>query len=248
MQKIHFSDPAERLDLSYVFANSQNAFGTNPDPIVEMCEVAKNIDNGNHCRAVLVHPGEIEQLIPLIKGSPVRPEVVIDFPDGLGGTITKRAQAEHAAKAGAVGGDIVIDLHKVKKRDRRGIVDECKTASSILGEVKAICQIPFLWQYDKEAVPWLLEALCEGGIYCIKDWTTRNNFLLPNGETLDDSIPSRLAYVGYMSKYISKHALPLIIKVAGRVTDDNVKSFIDAGATLIGTSYRKASSLRTALL
>ena len=50
-----------------------------------------------------------------------------------------------------------------------------------------------------------------------------------------------------MADYVSSHSLPIVLKVAGKVVPENVKSFISAGAVLIGTSYRKAPALREAL-
>jgi len=249
MKSINIKDPADRFDLSYVFANNFASFGKNKSALVEMCEIAKNIAPGVHARAVLVHPGDIHETVSLLKGSPVRSEVVIDFPDGLGGAETKFVQAKVTKEAGAVGGDVVLNLHKVATRDEKGIRGELLSARKHLEEVKVIAQVPYLWQYDRESLPWLLPILAECGVYCLKDWTTRtDNFLLPDGDELDYTLETRLGYIKYLSDYISSHSLPLILKVAGKVTKENVFSFVSAGAVLIGTSYRKAESLRKALL
>lgn len=247
MRKVTIKDPADRFDLSYAFANNYAALGKNPDPLVEMCEVAKEVVPGVPARCALAHAAEIKELVRLLKESRVRPEVLIDFADGLGGMATKEVQARLAKEAGAVGGDLVINLHAVQKRDKKTLLEEFKAVSSYL-ETKVIAQIPYLWQYDREAIVWLLELLPKSGVYCIKDWTTRENFLLPDGESLDYTPDTRLRYLEYMADYISQHNLPLVLKVAGRVTAENVASFVGAGATLIGTSYRKAASLRAALL
>jgi len=243
-----FNDPAERLDLSYAFANNLSTLGTSSDPLVEMASVAKEIAPGVTARCALSHPAEIASLVTLLKGSSVRPEVLIDFPDGMGGIETKRIQGRLAKEAGAVGGDIVINLHAVQARDKDTLIREIAAVRESLLEVKAISQIPYLWQFDRDAVPWLLEALSEAGVYCVKDWTTRENFLLPEGVTLDYTLETRLTYIQFMRDYIAQHHLPLMIKIAGRVTAENVKQFVAAGADLIGTSYRKAPSLRQALL
>lgn len=248
-KQIEIKDPADRFDLSYVFANNYPSLGWDKNALVEMSRVAKEISPGVHCRATLVHPGGIEEMALLLKGSQVRLEVVIDFPDGLGGAVTKAAQAQAASMAGAVGGDLVINLHLVSSRDKKGLLKEVLAVRQHLKEVKTIAQIPYLWQYDKDSVPWLLELLAESGVYCLKDWTTRvDNFLLPDADSLDYSLDTRFRYLEYMANYIASHSLPLVLKVAGKVTAENVKSFVGAGATLIGTSYRKAPSLREALL
>lgn len=246
---IVIKDPADRFDLSYVFANNYAALGKEKDALREMAQVAREIAPGVSCRTALVHAGEIVELVELLKGSTVRSEIVIDFPDGAGGAVTKAAQAHAAAEAGAIGGDLVINLHAVEARDKKRVLEELRAVSQELKEVKVIAQIPYLWQYDKESIPWLLDILPEGGIYCIKDWTTRvDNFLLPDGDELDYQQQTRLTYIEFMAKYIADHSLPLTLKIAGRVTPENVRSFVDAGAVLIGTSYRKAPSLRQALL
>jgi deoxyribose-phosphate aldolase len=247
MSNIVIKDPADRLDLSYAFANNYAALGKDPDPLVEMSRIAKEIAPGVSARCALVHPAEIRELVSLLEGSSVRPEVLIDFADGMGGVETKKTQARFSKEAGAIGGDLVINLHAVQKRDKKTLLEEILAVSNYL-ETKSIVQIPYLWQYDREAIPWLIDVLSEGGVYCVKDWTTRENFLLPDGDTLDYTHDTRLKYIEYMSEFISQHNLPLALKVAGRVTADNVASFINAGATLIGTSYRKAAALRKALL
>lgn len=248
MKNITISDPADRFDLSYVFANNLSALGIDSNPLVEMARVARAVAPGVSCRAVLVHPGEIAELVPMLSGSNVRAEVVIDFPDGLGGAITKEKQAEYAARAGAVGGDIVVNLHAVQSRDKATILAELAAVRKHLPEIKVIGQIPYLWQFDRDAIPWLLEAIAEGGAYCMKDWTTRDNFLLPDGVALDYSQESRLQYIAFMAEYIRSHNLPIVLKTAGRVTPENIQSFLNAGALLFGLSYRKAAPLREALL
>ena len=246
---IPIHDPADRLDLSYIFANNYASLGVSPSALVEMAGVARNVVPGVSCRAVLVHPGEIVELVKLLKGSTVRPEVVVDFPDGLGGIATKEVQAQRAAAAGAVGGDPVVNLHAVQMRDRKTVFEEIRVVCQHLHDVKVIVQLPYLWQFDKEAIPWLLEIIAEAGAYCVKDWTTRvDNFLLPEGAALDYTHETRLRYIDYVAEYVAKHNLPLIQKIAGRVVASEVQSFIDAGALLVGTSYRKAASLRSALL
>lgn len=242
------ADPAQRFDLSYAFANNYAALGKYTDPLEEMCEIARDVVPGVSARCALAHPAEIGRVVQLLDGSPVRPEVLIDFADGLSGVEGKAVQAKIARDAGAVGADIVVNLHAVQTRDRDMLLREFAAVREHLSEVKVIAQIPYLWQYDRDAVSWLIDVLAEAGVYCIKDWTTRENFLLPEGDSLDYTDATRFAYLGHMRDYIAKMHYPMIIKVAGRVGPENVRSFLDAGAVLIGLSYRKAASLRAALL
>ena len=242
--EIIFNDPADRFDLSYAFANNYGSLGNINNPIDEMVDVAKKFN----VRCALVHPCDIKYLASLLEGTATRTEVLIDFPDGLGGIASKVMQAKIAKNAGAVGGDLVINLHAVQKRDRDTVFKEFKAVVDILGDVKVIAQIPYLWQYDRTAIPWIIDIAAEAGIYCIKDWTTRENFLLPNSEKLDYTEDTRINYLKYIKKYIDENNLPLIIKVAGRVTKNNARIFVKEGASLIGLSYRKTESLREGLL
>ena len=109
------SSPVDRFDLSYAFANNYGALGNVKEPLVEMTDVAKKYN----VRCALVHPAEVEKLVDLLADSNTRPEALIDFPDGLGGVRSKIAQAEQAKLAGAVGGDLVVNLHAVQNRDRK---------------------------------------------------------------------------------------------------------------------------------
>jgi len=245
---IKISDPADRLDLSYAFANNYAALGRDPDPLKEMAEVGRDVADGHEARGALAHLAEIEPLVKLLTGTRVRAGVLLDFPDGMGGASTKAEQAKVAKAAGAAEADVVINLHAVQARDRETLLAEFGAVSQHLPAFKVITQIPYLWQFDRASVEWVMEVLAEAGAYCIKDWTTRDNFLLPDGATLDFQHETRLRYIEFMANYIRGHKLPLALKVAGRVTAENVKSFVDAGATLIGTSYRKAAALREALL
>lgn len=245
---IKINDPAERLDLSYAFANNYAALGRDPDPLREMADVARAVAPGKEARGALAHPAEIGRLADLLAGTKVRVGVLLDFPDGMGGVETKAAQAKVARKAGAAEADVVINLHAVQARDRETLLAEFAAVREHLPTFKVITQIPYLWQFDRSSVGWVMEVLTEAGAYCIKDWTTRDNFLLPDGTNLDFQHETRLRYLEFMAAHIRNHQLPLVLKVAGRVTEENAKSFVEAGATLIGTSYRKAPALREALL
>ena len=243
-KKIKIKDPADRFDLSYAFANNFSTLGISNDPLVEMVNEAKKYN----ARSALVHPADIENLVCLLKGSNVRPEVLIDFPDGLGGVITKTNQAIFARNLGAVGADLVVNMHAVQNRDKKTLEAEFKAVTKYIKDVKAIIQIPYLWKYDKSAIKWVIKIASNCGIYCIKDWTTRENFLLPPGEKLDFSDKTRLEYIEYMNNFITENNIPVILKIAGRVNENNAKLFVKKGADLIGLSYRKTKLLREALL
>lgn len=230
--------PAERFDLAYLYANGSS------DEIKKMAAVAKEIS----ARCAMVHVADLPVLVNELKGSSVRPEVVVDFPDGLGSLEIKHQEAGVAVSRGAVAGDTVVNLRYVAERNKRKIIDECQAVREFFRELKLICQVPYLWQFDREAIDWLLDFLPEACVYCAKDWTVRQNFLTPAEKSLVDvSSETRVHYTEYMANYITKHNLPLLIKIAGGVNSSNARQFVDAGADLIGLTYGKAKSVIEAL-
>lgn len=234
MPNLKVTDPAERFDLAYLFANGGDK------EIKELADTAKEAG----ARCAMVHVADLRRLVPLLEGSSVRPEVVIDFPDGLGGWQAKQAEARQADEDGAVGGDLVINLRYVAERNRRAIIDECHTVRYYLPEIKLISQIPYLWQTAQSEVYWLLDLLPETGVYCVKDWTTLKNFSME----IDVSVDTRVAYTEKVAKFITVNKLPLFIKIAGGVDATNARRFVDAGADFLGLSYNKAKAVREALL
>lgn len=240
MPGLKVKDPAERLELACLYANDGET------EIKKMASAAKEIVPGISARCAMVHPNDLKILVPLLEKTTVRPEVVIDFPDGKNDWETKEMIAKRAVKEGALGGDLVVNLSHVTKRKEGLLVSDCRIVQRQIPELKLIAQIPYLWQYDREAIPWLLDLLPESGVYCIKDWTTRQNFS-PDKE-IDVRTETRLMYTEYIAKYITKHNLPLLIKIAGKVDATNALSFKNAGADLFGISYPKAKAVREALL
>ena len=242
MPNLKVRNPAERFDLAYLYANGSEK------EIQELASVAKEIVPGVAARCAMVHVADLPKLVKYLRGSSVRPEVVIDFADGLGGLEAKKAEAEAAALVGAVGGDPVINLRYVAERNKEKIIEECQAVKKYLPEVKLICQIPYLWQFDKESIIWILNLLPEAGIYCIKDWTTRQNFLIPKETKLDIETVTRVKYTEFMANYIVNNNLPLLIKIAGGVRAHNARDFVNAGADLLGISYGEAKAVYNALL
>lgn len=241
MPNLAVKNPAERFDLAYLYASGSKK------SIEELAAVAREVVPGVSARCAMVHLADLEDLVMELGGSAVRPEIVIDFPDGLGGVDVKDTEARRGKELGAVAGDIVVNLRHVAARDKGKIIAECKTALRYMPEIKLIGQIPYLWQFDREAIDWLLDFLPEAGVYCVKDWTTRHNFLLPAGIKLDVETATRVAYTEHIANYIVQHNLPLLVKVAGGVDAGNARSFLDAGADLLGISYGKAAAIYGAL-
>ncbi len=238
------NDPAERLDLAYLFANVSYwspYWSAKNREVVELAEAARAIS----ARSAMVHVFDLPMLVPLLGETKVRPEAVINFPDGLNGWRAIQAEAAQAAEDGAVSADLTVNLRHIKNSDKKKVVGDCLGVRQFFQEpIKLIAQVPYLWLYERDAIPRLLDFLPEAGVYCIKDWTTRNNFSVK----INVSLNTRVRYTQYMADYITKQALPLWIKIAGGVDATNAKDFVSAGADLLGLSYGKAKSVREALL
>ena len=234
-------NPASKFDLAYL-----NADG-NKEELLGLVKTAVKVG----ARCAMVHVGDakfIRRALDDMNGeSPhsVRSEVVIDFPDGAGGEGTKLYQAREAALYKVDGADLVINLRQVADKKKSAILRELRAVLSCLPDSKAIIQLPYLWRYHHDRIHWLLDILVEAEIKCVKDWTTRaDNFSKP--VAVDDD--TRLAYLGYVSNYISGHNLPLLKKIAGKVTAQNAQKFLDAGADILGIGYKKAEDIKNALL
>lgn len=235
------NNPAEKFDLAYLSADG------NKEELTNLVRTAVNIG----ARCAMAHVGDAkfvrQALNKMSEETPhiVRAEVVIDFPDGAGGEGTKLYQARESALYKIDGADVVINLRQVADQDKQGIIRELRAVLSCLPDSKAIVQLPYLWQYHRDKIHWLLDILAETEIKCVKDWTTRqDNFTKP--VAIDDD--TRLAYLGYVSNYIATNNLPLLKKIAGKVTAENAKKFLDAGADILGIGYKKAEDIKRVLL
>lgn len=234
-------NPASKFDLAYLSADG------NKDELIGLVKMAVKVG----ARCAMVHVGDarfIRKELDKMQSETmhnVRAEVVIDFPDGAGGEGTKLYQARESSLYKMDGADLVINLRQVVERDKQGIIRELRAVLSCLPDSKAIIQLPYLWQYHRDKIHWLLDILVEAEVKCVKDWTTRqDNFTKP--VAIDDD--TRLAYLGYVSNYIAVHDLPLLKKIAGKVTVENAKKFLESGVDLLGIGYKKAEDIKNALL
>ncbi|KKU52264.1 MAG: hypothetical protein A3A28_04815 [Candidatus Sungbacteria bacterium RIFCSPLOWO2_01_FULL_47_32] len=234
-------NPASCFDLAYLSANGEKK------NIAELAAVARNIGS----RSAIVHCADIKLLREALdferdkNPHSVMAEIVIDFPDGAGGDETKLFQARSAALFKADGADIVINLRWVKDKNSSMLLREFRAVAQYFKESKAIIQLPYLWQFQRDDIGWLLELLVEGGVKYVKDWTTRSDNFTEKVPVDDDT---RIAYLEYISEYIAKHSLPLKKKIAGKVTPENARRFLDAGADVLGIGYGKAFAVQKALM
>lgn len=240
MPNLIVDDPAERLELAYLYPDG------GVDELKNLATIAKEIAPGASCRAVVVHAGDLQYVVPLLKGTTVRPVVVIDFPDGLGGLRAKKDQARFAAQCGVKEADVVVNLRYIARRDKQAIIRECEIVREYIPEIKLIAQIPYLWTANRHAIFWLIDFLPEAGVYCLKDWTGKRNF--SPAVQVDFSTDTRLYYTAFIANYTAYHLPSLRLKIAGEINETSARAFVDAGADFLGVSYGKAKAIREALL
>lgn len=185
------------------------------------------------CRNAIVHLGDVECLSQQISVNKIKP--VIDFPNGKHGFWIDHEEVVEAYRLGVRGADICVNLAHVLAGDFRSIREVFFRAHhAIGGEIKTIVQLPFLWQYAREKIEPLVTKLAGVGVRVIKDWTTTHNFSKP----IDVSVERRLEYLDYLRNIIDQHNLPLLIKIAGGVREDNARLFVDHGADILGVSVQ----------
>jgi deoxyribose-phosphate aldolase len=247
MPNLQASDPAERFDIAYLFAN-----GGSKD-LKDSAKTAREIG----AYGMVVHGNDLKIVVPLLKGSLVKPSIVVSFPDGRVGWRAKYNEAVQAGEDEAIGLDPVVNLFPVLERDKNGILHDCLllrqgffegSGGKRYPEIKLISQIPYLWTLPngKDLIRWLIDLLPEAGVFCIKDWTTRQNFS-PDVK-LATSANDRISYTAFMKDYIEKRKLNLFIKIAGSLTPEIAPAIVEAGADILGISAHRAAGIREALL
>jgi deoxyribose-phosphate aldolase len=229
------------LEPTWLYADVGNDLRKNP-----LKSLVETMEKYN-CRNAVVHPGDVQELYD--KYGCRKIVSVIDFPYGRNGEICKLHEINHVVEY-IRGADVVINLWALQRGDLRTIQNEFATVRTATrryskdAEIKAICQMPFIWQYQRGFIQPLIAALVKCGVNVIKDWTTINNFCKP----VKIDVETRLEYVNHLRELIDKHSLPLIIKVAGKVDADNVVSFKKTGVDIFGVSTHKIPDVFEALL
>lgn len=186
------------------------------------------------CRNAIVHLADVEFLSQRISVDKIK--AVIDFPNGKHSLWINREEMAELYRRGVRGADICMNLAQVLAGDLKSIRALFSRAHEIIddGEIKAIVQLPFLWQYAREKIEPLVVTLAAAGVNVIKDWTTVHNFSKP----IDVSVEKRLEYLDYLRQIITKNNLPLLIKIAGGVRNDNARLFVEHGADILGVSVQ----------
>lgn len=172
--------------------------------------------------SVCINPCWVGYCQKHLQNDPVQICTVIGFPLGATTSSVKRYEAIEALEKGATELDVVMNIghlkaknHKKVLEDLKGVVEEAKNLAS----VKVIIETALLTLEEKILA---CELVKEAGAQFIKTSTGFSN----TGATLEDV---RLLY--------SKVQGELKVKASGGIrTLKDVKAFIDAGASRIGTS------------
>ena len=190
------------------------------------------------CRSAVVHPVDLGDLFDL----PINQQaVVIDFPYGKGTPFQRCVFAGRIFESGVYKVDVCVNLAHVLSGDFGLIArDFCELRSAakdndiVTPEIKAIIQLPYLWQYAPERIEPLVAKLADAGVKVIKDWTTVHNFSKP----VDVSKEKRLEYLNHLKDIIVRLNLMLKIKIAGGVRKENARAFINGGADILGVGVQ----------
>ena len=188
------------------------------EDIMKLCEEAKKY----HFETVCISPYYVKAAHDYLKGSTVGICTVIGFPNGYSTKETKQYEAIDAIHNGATEIDMVININALKNKDYDYVKDEIETIrDSIDGKVlKVIIETCLLT--DEEIVK-MTEICNETFVNYIKTSTGFDK----EGATL------------HAVKLINKHKNEVLeIKASGGIKcSEDAISFIEAGATRIGTSH-----------
>lgn len=201
---------------SYIDHTNLNSRATLKD-IEKLCNEAMKY----HFASVCVHPYYVPLATSLLKDSTVAVCTVIGFPLGENTIETKAFEAIDAVSKGATEIDMVINMSALKNKDYEYIKDEIEEIrDSIDGKtLKVIIETCYL---DEEEIAKMTKICNETFVNYIKTSTGFGT----RGASLEDI------------KIIKENKNEVLeIKASGGIkTYEQALSFIDAGATRLGTS------------
>ena len=185
---------------------------------MKLCEEAKKY----HFPTVCIPPYYVKAASEYLKDSTTEVCTVIGFPNGYSTTETKQYEAIDAVHNGAKEIDMVININALKNKDYDYVKDEIEAIrDSIEGRVlKVIIETCLL---TEDEIIKMTEICNETFVNFIKTSTGFDK----EGAKLDDV------------KLIMKHKNEVLeIKASGGIrTKKDAESFIEAGATRLGTSH-----------
>jgi deoxyribose-phosphate aldolase len=176
----------------------------------------------NHFETVCVNPYYVPLAKELLKSTNVGITTVVGFPLGMNTMSVKEYEAIDAINNGATEIDMVINIGAVKDKDYEYVKEEIEhIRDSIDGHIlKVIIETCYL---EKEEIIKLTEICNETFVNFIKTSTGFGT----RGASLEDI------------EIIKAHKNDILeIKASGKIkTEEELISFIEAGATRIGTSH-----------
>lgn len=185
------------------------------DDIKEICDEAMKY----HTASVCVPPTYIKRIRAEYKNLTIC--TVIGFPLGYSVTAAKIAETEAALEDGADEIDMVINIADLKNGDFDKVRDEIAAVKKVCGShiLKVIIETCYLTEAEKIK---MCSIVTEAGADFIKTSTGFGT----GGATLED-----------IKLFAENVGAGVKIKAAGGVNnEEDMKSFIDAGASRIGTS------------
>ena len=185
--------------------------------IIELCNEAIE----HNFASVCVNPYYVSLASEILSGSSVAVCTVIGFPLGANTTETKVFEAKNAVENGADEIDMVINIGALKNKDYKYVKDEIESIrDAIEGKIlKVIIETCYL---DNDEIIKMTKICNETFVNFIKTSTGFGT----EGATIEN--------VKLMKKYASE---TLEIKASGGIkTYEDAVSFLEAGATRLGTS------------
>jgi deoxyribose-phosphate aldolase len=192
--------------------------GTTRSQVTRLCQEALHYGFA----AVCVHPSHVGSAIALLRGTGVKVDAPIGFPQGAHLTTVKRFEALEALRQGAQELDMVMNIGELRFGDCRFVEFDIRAVVQVAHDagalVKVILETPLLSRGEKVLA---CELSVSAGADFVKTATG-----LAGGATVDD--------VALMRSVVGKRAR---VKASGGIrTAPDVYAMIQAGADRIGTS------------
>lgn len=173
---------------------------------------------------VCINPCYVKFAKEYLAGTDVKIVTVIGFPLGANTTETKVFETINAVRDGADEIDMVINVTKVKERDRDYLVEEIKMIKAACGghNLKVIIETDLL---DKDEIKYACECAVSGGA----DFVKTSTGFVKNG------VGAKPEDVELMFNTVKDSGLQ--VKASGGIRDRQAAlSMIKSGAVRLGTS------------
>jgi deoxyribose-phosphate aldolase len=182
--------------------------------VLEALEVAKHY----RIAAAVVRPCDIDFTVRTLEGSGVKPASVCGFPHGTQNTATKLYEARDLIRRGAKEIELSIAISKLLSREFQHVQTELLQMAELCHQQGALLKVLLPNAHLTDELKTIACVCCE-----------RAEVDFVTGSTVEDL------------RIIRKHLPPESgVKAAGDIRSvDEAQSFIDAGATRIGTPFVK---------